>query len=39
VQFMTWELLTQTKFYGPLADMVTIIDFLLATPLAPRRSR
>jgi hypothetical protein len=34
VQIMTWELLTQTKFYGPSADMVTVIDALLGkTPL------
>jgi hypothetical protein len=34
VQIMTWELLTQTKFYGSSADMVTVIDALLGkTPL------
>jgi hypothetical protein len=26
---MTWELLTQSKFYGPDADMATVVDALL----------
>ena len=38
VQVMTWELLTQTKFYGAGADMAAVIDALTGkTPLPSER--
>ena len=46
MQIMAWELLTQSKFYGPDADMQTLIDTLTGTqplpselPLSPRVRR